>query len=120
MKTVEQEIIDMENFYATATLEEAFAYFKCQASICMDTIKESVGRILTAAKAIEKHFDAGMGRFFTRNYGIAASLRKDLTPATIWLNTEKPDARTLSILKDLDDRIGMEEVLCEALEILNK
>jgi hypothetical protein len=120
METTEKEIIDMENFYATASIEDALAYFKSVSAKCYSSIINNARQVVTLARLIEKQFNAGLGRFFTRNYSTAASLRKDITPATIWLNTEKPTQRTIGILEALEDSVSMDALLQDAVQILNK
>ena len=112
MRTTDQEIIDMDNFYETATFAEAIAYFKMISNQCIDI----------AVKAIEKikELCKGLSRFFIINHGACAGVRRDIQAHQIWLNTKKPDQKTVDILEDIDDRIEMESLLIQAKEILNK
>ncbi len=47
MKTIDQEITDIENFYKEATIEEAIAYFKSVSAKCFTTLKNAAKGIIT-------------------------------------------------------------------------
>lgn len=103
MKNTEQEIIDMENFYATATLEEAFAYFKMKSDQCFTAMLGSVDRM--------KKVIRGMVRFFVKPKSTAQQLRDDLSVDKILQNY---------VQLSVDDQLQMNLLLRDALEILIK
>jgi hypothetical protein len=118
------DITEYENWLQTASIADIITSFK-EASVkaikslelISNTLKNTIIKVSVNAAKV---FKVGIRRFFVRRNGMVTAIHQSLSPATIWLNTEKPDGRTLAILQDLDDQLGMEEVLFEALEILNK
>jgi hypothetical protein len=58
METTEKEIIDMENFYATATLEDMFAYFKAKSAHCFTKFRNLAVEV--------KHICAGVRRLLVK------------------------------------------------------
>ena len=106
---LEQEIIEMENFYQTATLEEAFAYFKMKSAQCFAIIKEAISEI--------KSIIRGICRFFTNTKLDKGKIRSNIDLDMIYSNT----FRNTSVTKlDIYDLIAMEELLVEAQTLLIK
>lgn len=103
MRTTEQEIIDMENFYQTATPEEAMAYYKKKYAQLLAGIHRVIGQLKKVA--------AGMCRFFTSPRSISGELRKALT-------VEKVTQNLIKVEIDIEDKIEMASLLLQAEEIL--
>ena len=84
---LDQEIIDMENFYATASIEEVYAYFKSAMHKATEQFKSACRKVLRAGKGI-------MARFGKAKPGAQAKptnkrLRENITDEMLRLNSFK-------------------------------
>lgn len=102
---LEQEIIDIENFYATATLEEAIAYFKAVSNKCFAVVKAGCAEVVRSVKGLIARF----GKPVPSN----RRLRSNISPTSIYANKLKPAI-------SFDDFAGMEETLEKYKEHLYK
>ena len=114
----EQEIIDMENFYSTATIEEAMAFFKLQSGKAFSVVKRTCRKAtVTCNRILRVVF--GISRFFQAKPCTALRLRRDLNWSKVLMNKARSE-NVHAIIHDIDDQIGMEETLVQAIEILIK
>lgn len=88
----EQEIIDMENFYSTATIEEAMEFFKLQSANVFSVIKNACRKAMAKCNRILKVV-FGLSRFYQNKPSTALRLRRDLDRIKILSNSFKPEVR---------------------------
>jgi hypothetical protein len=120
----EQEIIDMENYYATATPEEAIAYFKAKSAQAFSSFRSACkkaiaicDRIVGICNKVASKCRGIMARFGKYTAGV----RRDIALAKVMMDTDiNTEGFTDATLDELEDRYNMELLLIEAKEILLK
>lgn len=111
MKTLDQELLEIENFYKTATPSEAIAYFKAKSAECFVTLKEVCA---SAVRLVKKCIRITRSLFIRNRMTTVQSLRKQ---RVIVENTFRPYRKPLA---ELQEEVAMEELLIQAQEILIK
>ncbi|HEY0174944.1 MAG TPA: hypothetical protein VGC08_01115 [Pedobacter sp.] len=116
---INREITEIENFYKTATIEEAIAYFKQVSAKCFDTIKEVIAEIRSAPRNKRRSCLVFMtGLMFTKRSLVFTYLRGRFIFQQ-WKKHSWIEAGIVIPVSYIDDQIIMEGLLAQAKEILS-
>lgn len=126
MKSLEQELLEIENFYKHCTPKEALAFFKAQSAKAFKEMETLMGEIKGTLKKIKQSISTMLKREKTRSC-LTPMLCRTVTPArpynmscSDWLAYVKKERRYVSLMLRIQEEIAMEEILIQAQNILIK
>ncbi len=124
MKSLEKELLEIENFYKHCTPIEAVAFFKAQTSRAYGEITKILGDIQVTIKQVKTGLEVALKRDKTRSC-LAPMGCRTVTPARPydmdagkWMDYIRSERRYMDSMLRIQEEIAMEELLIQAQKIL--